>query len=468
MASSQKCHIVMVPYPGRGHINPMFTLCNQLISSASKAHQPIDFTIILTEEWLGLIDTKDTPIYTRIETIPNVLPSEHIRGHDNEGFLFDVYTKMEAPVERVLDTLEFKPNVIIADTFVPWVVGVGERRGVPVASFFPLLACLFPAIHHFDLLVSNQHYPLDSLLGERGDERVDYIPGIGSTRLADLPLIFHSYKRRMLDLMREAMSYMPKAQFIILRTLDELEHRAIETMKTILPSAPIYPIGPAVILPKDPTQVQNQASTIDEPSYIKWLNSQDQGSVLYVSLGSHLLPSMAQMEELAYGVLDSGVPFLWVGREEAVFLKDICESNSNNSNKWHIVSWCDQMKVLYHKSVGGFLSHAGLNSVLESAFAGVPMLTFPLSSDQPMYSKLVVEDWEIGWRLRDKIEKDVLVNRENVSELVKKLMDFNCDERIKLDEKCKEFKKVVWDAIGEDSSAERNVGQFLRDISGGD
>ncbi|XP_021725033.1 UDP-glycosyltransferase 87A2-like [Chenopodium quinoa] len=460
--TSKNCHIVIVPYPGRGHINPMFTLCNQLVSSPSGTNLNISFTIVLTEEWVTLINPNDKPANACFATIPNVLPSEHIRGADNEGFLHAVYTKMEEHVERILDALEAPPNVIIADTFLPWVVGVGTRRNIPVASFWPLLACLFPALHHYDLFVSNNHYPLDSLMGERGDERVDYIPGIGSTRLADLPLALHSYKKRMLDLMLDAISYMPKAQFIILRTLEELERPAIDAMKTILPSTSIYPIGPAIILPKpENNQTSDHHCLDDQPDYIKWLNSQPEKSVLYVSLGSHLSPSMAQLEELALGLCDSRVPFLFVGREETSFLKDVCGDHKDG----FIVPWCDQMKVLYHKSIGGFLNHAGLNSVLESAFAGVPMLTFPLSTDQPMYSKLAVEDWKIGMRLRDKIEKDILIKREKVKELVIKFMDFESEEVKEMNKNSKEFKQVVWAAIAKDSTAEHYVGEFLSEIS---
>ncbi|CAO2815908.1 unnamed protein product [Amaranthus hypochondriacus] len=471
MAFSQKpktcCHIVIVPYPGRGHINPMFTLCNQLLSSPSRANQNICFTIILTEEWLSLISPSDKPANAKFCSIPNVLPSEHVRGADNEGFLEAVYTKMEEHVERVLDSLEVPPNVIIADTFLPWVVGVGRRRNILVASLWPLLACLFPPLYHFDLLVKNQHYPLDSLIGERGDERVDYIPGIGSTRLADLPLAFHSYRKRMLDLMRDAMSCMPKANFIILRTLYELEGTAIDAMKDIVSSTPIYPIGPAIILPNlsstslsNNTQANDQFIN-DEPNYIKWLNSHNDSSVLYVAFGSHLAPSIEQMKELAHGVCESGVPFLFVGRTETSIIHGVCGDDPNRL----IIPWCDQMKVLYHKSIGGFLNHAGLNSVLESAFAGVPMLTFPLSTDQPMYSKLVVEDWKIGKRLRDKIEKDVLIERKQVKEAVRKFMDIHSHERQEMKKNCEEFKKVLWKAIGEDSIAERSVGEFLAAVS---
>ncbi|EPS57953.1 hypothetical protein M569_16865, partial [Genlisea aurea] len=50
-------HAVVVPYPGRGHMNPMMNLCKLLTSSFPE----LRITFVVTEEWLGLIDSDDKP-----------------------------------------------------------------------------------------------------------------------------------------------------------------------------------------------------------------------------------------------------------------------------------------------------------------------------------------------------------------------------------------------------------------------
>lgn len=151
--------MVALPYPGRGHINPMMNLCKLLVSR-STIHDVL-ITFVVTEEWLGLIGSETMPANIRFATVPNVLPSERVRAADFHGFVEAVSTKLEAPFEQLLDRLELPVSVIIADTYVLCAVPVGNRRNVPVASLWPMSATMFSIMHHFDLLVQNQHFPVD-------------------------------------------------------------------------------------------------------------------------------------------------------------------------------------------------------------------------------------------------------------------------------------------------------------------
>lgn len=151
------CHVVAMPYPGRGHINPMMNLC-KLLSSRS---DDILITVVVTEEWLSLIGSESKPANIRFVSIPNVVPSELVRAADLLGFLDAVWTKMEAPFERLLDRLEPPVTVIIADTLLSWAVGVGNRRNIPVASLWPMSATVFSIIYYLGVLAQNRTLPVD-------------------------------------------------------------------------------------------------------------------------------------------------------------------------------------------------------------------------------------------------------------------------------------------------------------------
>jgi len=51
--------------------------------------------------------------------------------------------------------------------------------------------------------------------------------------------------------------------------------------------------------------------------------------------------------------------------------------------------WAPQVEILHHPAVGGFLSHSGWNSVLESICAGIPILSWPMVSEQKLICRSV-------------------------------------------------------------------------------
>ena len=144
------CHFVAVPFPGRGHVNSMLNLCRILT-----ARDGVSATVVVTEEWLGLLANDPAlagAARVRLEAVPNVIPSEYGRTADWAGFLEAVYTKMEAPFERLLDRLDEPPTAIVADTLVPWAVRVGNLRGIPVCILSAVGANMFSVHYRADRL----------------------------------------------------------------------------------------------------------------------------------------------------------------------------------------------------------------------------------------------------------------------------------------------------------------------------
>ncbi|KAK9929757.1 hypothetical protein M0R45_026841 [Rubus argutus] len=57
-----------------------------------------------------------------------------------------------------------------------------------------------------------------------------------------------------------------------------------------------------------------------------------------------------------------------------------------------VKSWAPQVPVLKKESVGGFVTHCGWNSVLESVIAGVPMVAWPLYAEQHLNRSVLVKE----------------------------------------------------------------------------
>uniref|UniRef100_A0A7C9F147 Uncharacterized protein n=1 Tax=Opuntia streptacantha TaxID=393608 RepID=A0A7C9F147_OPUST len=457
---SHHLHLVAMPYPGRGHINPMLNLCSLLLSS-----QPdLLISFVVTEEWLGFLSAElhsPPPPNLRLVAIPQVIPSEIGRAADFAGFYEATNTKLPDPFERLLDRLDPPSTAIIYDTFLTWVVGVGNKRNIPVASLFTESASVYTLLSHVDLLVQHGHFPLDLDLGnsEKRKMKVDYIPGLPPTTIADLPTFFHGAGRELLHRVLEAISNANKAQCLLFTSVHELEEEAIHALKAKLPM-PVYPIGP--MIPYFNLQSNGICGGItnsdDDNSYFQWLDSQPRESVLYISQGSFLSVSSAQMDEIVAGIKDSGVRFLWVTRGDCSRFRDgIGEFGC-------LVPWCDQLKVLCHPSVGGFWTHCGWNSTCEGVYAGVPMLTCPIFWDQVLNSKLIVSDWKMGWRAMNNDHKETLVTRHEIAQIVKKFMDSKADERKELVNRAKSLQEICRKAIEKGGSAASNLADFLREI----
>ncbi|KAJ6692271.1 GLYCOSYLTRANSFERASE [Salix purpurea] len=65
-------HVVAIPYPGRGHVNPLMNFCNIL---ASKQPDTL-VTFVVTEEWLGLISSSSNNSPSNLQFLnPKAIPS---------------------------------------------------------------------------------------------------------------------------------------------------------------------------------------------------------------------------------------------------------------------------------------------------------------------------------------------------------------------------------------------------------
>nr|GMD38581.1 UDP-glycosyltransferase 86A1-like [Ipomoea batatas] len=245
-----------------------------------------------------------------------------------------------------------------------------------------------------------------------------------------------------------------EADFVICNTVFELESSTITALQE---TKPFYAIGPIFR--------RGYAVAADfwpeTPGCGPWLDARPENSVLYISFGSLVNVGKEVIQEIAHGLLQNNeLSFLWAirrditGCEETEVLPAGFEDEVRRRGL--VVEWCSQIEVLSHSATGGFLTHCGWNSVLESVWCEVPMLCFPLLTDQFTNRKLVVDDWKVGMNLCGGKE----VGREEVAENMKRLMN----DAEGLRENMKERKKTLQNALSPDGSSEKNFEQFMHDI----
>lgn len=189
---------------------------------------------------------------------------------------------------------------------------------------------------------------------------------------------------------------------------------------------------------------------------IKWLDDQWDKSVVYVSFGSLVSLQEEQMEELAWGLWNTNKPFLWIVRsaEESNKLPNTFVEMATEGGRGLVVTWCPQLQVLAHRSLGCFVTHCGWNSTLEAISLGVPMVAMPQWSDQITNAKLIMDAWKIGVRV--KLDKKGVIRREEMAECIRWVMG---EEEMR--ENMKKWKRVCREAMEEGGSSDRNIQDFI-------
>jgi hypothetical protein len=282
-------------------------------------------------------------------------------------------------------------------------------------------------------------------------------------RLRDLPSFIQTTDPNdvIFKFVIEAVEGAPKASAIIVQTFDALEHEVLDALYPMFPR--LYAIAPLQLLlnhsNNDPLKSIGYNLWVEETECLHWLNSKAPNSVLYVNFGSITVMPPQQLTEFGWGLANSKHPFLWVIRPDLVVGESAIlppEFNVETKERGLIASWCPQEEVLNHSSIGGFLTHCGWNSTVESVTAGVPMLCCPFFADQQTNSKYTCNEWGIG------MEIDNRANREEVAKTVRELMEG--DKGKKMKKKVMEWKKLAEEATGPHGSSSINLNNLVNEV----
>jgi len=254
---------------------------------------------------------------------------------------------------------------------------------------------------------------------------------------------------------------------ILINSFLEIEKDPIEALTEEGSGNPdVYAVGPII---QTPTKAGDDANGL---KCLAWLDKQQPCSVLYVSFGSGGTLSQEQILELALGLELSNHKFLWALRapSSSAYSAYLSEGNDfdplqflpsgfleRTKEKGIVVpSWAPQIQILRHSSVGGFLSHCGWNSTLESVLHGVPLITWPLFAEQRTNAVLLTDSLKVG--LRPRVNQNGIVEKVEISELIRCLMEGGEDK--KLQKNMKELKEAANSAHKDDGSSTKTLSQL--------
>ncbi|XP_019089658.1 PREDICTED: UDP-glycosyltransferase 84A4-like isoform X1 [Camelina sativa] len=454
---SSLTHVMLISFPGQGHINPLLRL-GKLIASKG-----LLVTFVTTEEPLGKKMREANKIQDGVLK-PVGLGFLRFEFFD-DGFVYEdmdlLLKSLEVAGKREIKNLvkkyEKQPvKCLINNAFVPWVCDVAEELQIPSAVLWVQSCACLAAYYYY-------HHQLVKFPTETEPEITTEIPFKPLVLKHDeIPSFLHpsSPLPSLGGIILEQIKRLHKPFSVLIDTFEELERDTIDHMSQLCPQVIIKSIGPLFTVAKSISS--DIKGDISEPASdcIEWLDSKEPSSVVYISFGTIVRLKQEQIEEIAHGILNSGLSCLWVVRPPLEALSQEPQVLPRElEEKGKIVEWCPQEKVLAHPAVACFLSHCGWNSTMEALTSGAPLICFPQWGDQVTNAVYMIDVFKTGLRLsRGEAEKRIVL-REEVTE---RLLEATVGEKaVELRENARRWKEAAESAVAYGGSSERNLQEFV-------
>ncbi|KAK7302495.1 hypothetical protein RJT34_13385 [Clitoria ternatea] len=472
---TKKPHALLIPFPTQGHINPFLKLAKLLHSKG------FHITFVNTEfNHKRLLKSRGPDALNgmpdfHFETIPDGLPLTNMGATQSIPDLCDSTRKnCLIPFCNLISKLNDAqasgtPPVtcIFSDGIMSFTVKASQQFGLPNILFWTNCACGFMSFKECKNLMERGLIPLkDAIYLTNGhlDTIIDRIPGMKNITLRDLPGIYRTTDPNdiLLDFVVEQIEEASKSYAIILPTFDALEHDVLNALSTMFPK--LYTLGPLELLLDQTSEIRFESIKCnlwkEESECLKWLDSREPNSVLYVNFGSVIVMRHQQLVELAWGLANRKKKFLWVIRPDLVEGEASIvppEIVSETKERGLMVGWCPQEQVLKHPAVAGFLTHCGWNSTVESISNGVPLICCPFFNDQILNCRYVCGEWAFGMELNSDS-----VKRDEVEKLVRELIEGEKGKEMK--KKAIEWKKMAEEATQPNGLSFMNMEKLVNEL----
>ncbi|KAH7293156.1 hypothetical protein KP509_28G014300 [Ceratopteris richardii] len=396
-----KPHFLALPFPFHGHVNPLLQL------SLKYAGSGVAVTLLnipyyhsrVTASVQSLVDRSGLPLGLLSLRDDYPLPDLRIRG-SMDICLQRVATVMAEEVESIVCSFmerdpSFSFTCLLADVRIPFAQRVAKKFSIPWIAFWTQSAASFS--YHM-ALANGLHLPADELAVIEG------IPGVPSHTVSRAPAI----SRRdivgdfIFDFITKPFLHIHGALAVLINTMSCIEAEALNALRSQgLNVLPVGPLLPSCCGSSESTCSSEKSADImtrEKHPCLRWLDTQEPGSVLYISFGTLVCLEETTFTELVLGIEASGLSFLWSLRSDMVagnhglFLEAFKERTNHKGKIW---PWVPQLEVLSHSSIGGFFTHCGWNSSLESMCRGVPMIGMPIFGEQKLNLLCLEDRWNV-------------------------------------------------------------------------
>uniref|UniRef100_A0A0E0LL14 Glycosyltransferase n=1 Tax=Oryza punctata TaxID=4537 RepID=A0A0E0LL14_ORYPU len=462
--------VVLIPFCVSGHLTPMLEVGKRMLRSCRgnddgggggsamsltvllaqlpESHRAPEVDEIIRQHEAG---ASDSGFDVRFHCLPaEKLPD--FRG--GEDFISRFMQQHASHAREAISALESRVAAVVLDLFGTTLLDVTRELGLPGYVYFTSTASLLSLLLRLPAL--DQEVAVDF---EEMEGAVD-LPGLPPVPAARLPTPVMKKDCNYEWFVYHGNRFM-EAAGIIVNTVAELEPAVLAAIADgrCVPGRrvpAIYTVGPVLSF-KPPPEKPHEC--------VQWLDAQPRASVVFLCFGSMGSFGPPQVLEIADGLERSGHRFLWVlrGRPPAgspyptdadvdeLLPEGFLERTKEKGLVWS--KWAPQKEILAHPAIGGFVTHCGWNSTLESLWNGVPLVPWPLYAEQHLNAFELVAAMGVAVEMKVDRKRDNFVEAAELERAVQCLMDDGSEEGRKAREKAAEAKAACRNAVEEDGSS---------------
>ncbi|KAK1382596.1 Glycosyltransferase [Heracleum sosnowskyi] len=422
--NTENISVLMLPWLAHGHISPYVDLAKKLCTRNFNIYlcsTPINLNSIkkkVTDKWSNLIQL----VELNLPSLPDLPPHYHTTNGLPPHLMVTLETAFansSPEFEKIFESV--KPDILIYDFNQPWAADIALSNNTPAVQFLLCSAIFCSLSRHVMYRGLSVSFPFPISIHKNIIEKMKARLEESSPDVA-----------KNIDRVTQASK---RSKAVLLRTFREIEGKYIDYI-SVLSQKKSIPVGPLV---------QEDLEDTDDPTEtIQFLDKNDESSVVFVSFGSEYFLSKDEIQEIAYGLELSKLKFIWVVRfpfgenmelEEALPLGFLDRVRNRGLV---LVGWAPQAKILRHSSTGGFVSHCGWGSIMESMMFGVPVIAMPMHIDQPC-NAVVVKELGVG----QEVERDEngRFKREEIAEVIRNVVVEKKGETVR--KKAKEMREKI-------------------------
>ncbi|KAM0841241.1 hypothetical protein ACQ4PT_059097 [Festuca glaucescens] len=464
--------VVLLPVWGAGHLMSMLDAGKRLLARSDGA---LSLTVLVMQAPTENNRSEVAGHIRRVEASGLDIRFHHLPAvespTDFEGIeeLISRFVQLHADhVKAAISALTCPVAALVVDLFGTMLLDVSRELAVRAYVYFTANAATYALFLRLPALHEEVTVEFDEMEG-----MVD-VPGLPPVPPSSLPLPVMDKKNPNYTWFVYHGRRFMEADGVIINTATELEQSVLAAIADGrctrgIPAPTVYPVGPVLSL-NPPTEQPHES--------VRWLDAQPLASVVLLCFGSGGYSTATQAHEIAHGLERSGHRFLWVLRGPPAAgagtlqptdanLGELLPEGFLERTKEKGLVWptkAPQKEILAHAAVGGFVTHSGWNSILESLWFGVPMVPWPLYAEQHLNAFTLVAYTGAAVAMKVDRKMNNFVEASELERAVKALMDGDSDDGRKARETATELKAVCRKAVEKGGSSYSALGRLFEDV----